>query len=94
MEHCFYCESNGSVESMGFARWPGQVQFVESSYTQSGYNILRKEEERPFMEEALEIRLIALQFWAWLTQPVILFKPPLMDHLSCVQVLKQALSVH
>lgn len=88
MEHCLFCESKGSVENVGFARWPAQVRFVESSYTWGGYNILRNEEERPVMEEALEIRLITLRFWAWLTQPVILFKPPLMDHLPCVWVLK------
>lgn len=37
---------------------------------------------------------LMLQFWVGLSQPVTLFKPPLMDHLSCVQALKLGLSVH
>lgn len=60
-----------------------------------GYQYPEKGGRTVYMEEALETRLITSQLCVWLTQPIILFQPPLIEHLTvclgtvilCVKIL-------
>lgn len=99
LERCLYYGNRGNVESMGFClvvrAGPVCARVLHKECQCLGLaegllatNILRREEEKTFMEKALETSLITLQFRVELTQPGSLFKPPLIDHLPRIAALR------